>query len=168
MCGKGVVVSLCRNDRISFHFAVEKKKETITESAGRQQKKKIGKNGASKMVASWETDGSDYLFLPSFGLTLPRQEIPSLLVVLIKWADQWEEQHLLLISLTFSPILALISMAVTNSSCQAPCCSALAACSSYRNSVILDLFFPLHLNPSELKVFILIVTVLRLISSLIN
>lgn len=47
-----MVVSLRRNDRISFHFAVEKKKETITESAGRQQKKKIGKNGASKMVAS--------------------------------------------------------------------------------------------------------------------
>lgn len=28
---------------LSFHLAVEKKKETITESAGRQQKKKIGK-----------------------------------------------------------------------------------------------------------------------------
>lgn len=30
---------------LSFHLAVEKKKETITESAGRQQKKKIGKIG---------------------------------------------------------------------------------------------------------------------------
>lgn len=30
---------------LSFHLAVEKKKETITESAGRQQKKKIGKTG---------------------------------------------------------------------------------------------------------------------------
>jgi len=30
---------------LSFHLAVEKKKETITESAGRQQKKKIGKAG---------------------------------------------------------------------------------------------------------------------------
>lgn len=28
---------------LSLYFAVEKKKETITESAGRQQKKKIGK-----------------------------------------------------------------------------------------------------------------------------
>uniref|UniRef100_A0A8C3NVI0 Calcium load-activated calcium channel n=1 Tax=Cyanoderma ruficeps TaxID=181631 RepID=A0A8C3NVI0_9PASS len=31
---------------------LEKKKETITESAGRQQKKKIGKTGASRMVES--------------------------------------------------------------------------------------------------------------------
>lgn len=30
-------------EHLSLHFAVEKKKETITESAGRQQKKKIGK-----------------------------------------------------------------------------------------------------------------------------
>lgn len=48
VCGKGV----CRNDGVSFHFAVEKKKETITESAGRQQKKKIGKTGASRVVKS--------------------------------------------------------------------------------------------------------------------
>lgn len=52
VCGKGVVVSLCRNDGVSFHFAVEKKKETITESAGRQQKKKIGKTGTSRIVES--------------------------------------------------------------------------------------------------------------------
>lgn len=30
--------------QIVYHVSVEKKKETITESAGRQQKKKIGKS----------------------------------------------------------------------------------------------------------------------------
>lgn len=52
VCGKEEVVSLCRNDGVSFPFAVEKKKETITESAGRQQKKKIGKTCASRKVES--------------------------------------------------------------------------------------------------------------------
>lgn len=47
-----MVISLPRNDGVSLHFAVEKKKETITESAGRQQKKKIGKIGTSGMVES--------------------------------------------------------------------------------------------------------------------
>lgn len=37
----GIYVELMKY--FSLHFAVEKKKETITESAGRQQKKKIGK-----------------------------------------------------------------------------------------------------------------------------
>lgn len=42
---------------------VEKKKETITESAGRQQKKKIGKNPVNKVAKlepvskrNWETE----------------------------------------------------------------------------------------------------------------
>lgn len=54
---------------LSFHLAVEKKKETITESAGRQQKKKIGKTGRGgqwlengwKLSSLWK-----WLSFPSF------------------------------------------------------------------------------------------------------
>lgn len=75
-----------------------------------------------------------------------------------------------LAELPFSPILALISMAVTNFSCQNSLLQCTAVCCSYRTLiVILGLFFfPLHLNTLELTMFILTVTMLRLISTLIN